>query len=78
MINFNNGSGSSVTRLIESYKGYKISKRMDKLLLVMKSEKGVVDASFGDWDKVSLYLFKAKSTMKALRVMNKKLSDCKY
>jgi hypothetical protein len=78
MINFNNGNGSSITLLIESYKAYKISKRMDKLVKMMISEKKIVDSSFGDWDKVNKYLFKAKSTMKALRVMNKKLSDCKY
>jgi hypothetical protein len=78
MINFNNGGGSSITLLIESYKAYKISKRMDELTEVMITEKKIVDSSFGDWDKVNAHLFKAKSTMKALRVMNKKLSDCKY
>ena len=52
------------------YVVYKINKRMDKLLLLMKSEKDIVDSSFGDWDKVNLYLFKAKSTMKVLRRIN--------
>lgn len=46
---------------------------MDKLMELMKSEKDIVDSSFGDWDKVKLYLFKAKSTMKALRRFNNKL-----
>ena len=46
---------------------------MDKLMELMKSEKDIVDSSFGDWDKVNLYLFKAKSTMKALRRFNNKL-----
>lgn len=78
MTNFNNGEGSLLIRCIKSYKAYKISKRMDKLVKMMISEKKIVDSSFGDWDKVNKYLFKAKSTMKALRVMNKKLSDCKY
>jgi hypothetical protein len=56
-------------------KKYLINKRMDKLLLLMKEEKDIVDGSFGDWDKVNLYLFKAKSTMKALRRLNNKLKD---
>lgn len=56
-------------------KRYKINKRMDELLILMKSEKDVVDSSFGDWDKVNLYLFKSKSTMKALRRLNNKLKD---
>ena len=49
----------------------KINKRMDRLLSLMKKEKNIVDTSFGDWDKVNLYLFKAKSTMRVLRKMNK-------
>ena len=48
----------------------KINERMDKLMELMAYEKNVVDSSFGDWDKVNLYLFKAKSTMKALRRVN--------
>ncbi len=44
---------------------------MDRLMEIMISEKKVVDSNFGDWDKVALYLFKAKSTMKALRRLNK-------
>ena len=47
-----------------------INKRMDKLMRLMKSEKDIVDSSFGDWNKVNLYLFRAKSTMKALRRIN--------
>jgi hypothetical protein len=44
-----------------------INKRIDELLLVMKSEKDLVDSNFGNWDLVDSYLFKSKSTMKALR-----------
>ena len=44
-----------------------INERIDELLLLMKSEKEIVDNSFGDWDKVESYLFKSKSTMKVLR-----------
>lgn len=44
-----------------------VNKRIDELLLLMKSEKEIVDNSFGDWDKVELYLFRSKSTMKVLR-----------
>jgi hypothetical protein len=33
----------------------------------MRSEKEMVNNNFGDWKKVELYLFKAKSTMRALR-----------
>lgn len=52
-----------------------INKRIDKLLLLMKEEKDVVDSSFREWDKVNLYLFKTKSTMKALRRLNDKLKN---
>ena len=44
-----------------------INKRIDELLLIMRSEKEMVNNNFGDWKKVELYLFKAKSTMRALR-----------
>lgn len=44
-----------------------INKRIDELLLTMRSEKEMVNNNFGDWEKVELYLFKAKSTMRALR-----------
>ena len=55
----------------------KINKRMDRLLSLMKEEKDIVDSSFGDWDKVNLYLFKAKSTMRALRKINNVLKNTK-
>lgn len=60
-------------KIYKLYKSRKINKRMDKLMKLMKSEKDTVDTSFGDWDKVNLHLFKAKSTMKALRRMNNML-----
>tara|TARA_B100001175_G_C19436854_1_gene604049 strand:- start:1026 stop:1199 length:174 start_codon:yes stop_codon:yes gene_type:complete len=45
-----------------------INKRVDELLLLMKSEKDIVDFNYGkDWDKVNLYLFKSKSTIKCLK-----------
>ncbi len=44
-----------------------INKRIDELILLMKSEKDMVDMNFGSWDLVELYLFRSKSTMKALR-----------
>lgn len=44
-----------------------INKRIDELLLIMRLEKEMVNNNFGDWKKVELYLFKAKSTMRALR-----------
>lgn len=44
-----------------------INKRIDELLLIMKSEKDLVDSNFGNWGLVESYLFKSKSTMKALR-----------
>ena len=45
-----------------------INKKVDELLLLMKSEKDVVDYNYGkDWNKVSLYLFKSKSTIKCLK-----------
>jgi len=68
----------TVIKLITNkVKRYKINKRMDELLILMKSEKDVVDNSFHDWDKVNLYLFKAKSTMKALRRINNVLKNTK-
>lgn len=56
-------------------KKYLINKRINRLLILMKEEKAVVDSSFGDWGEVNLYLDKAKSTMRALRKMNNKLKD---
>jgi hypothetical protein len=53
----------------------RINRRINKLIKLMKSEKNVVDNSFGDWNKTELYLFKAKCTMKALRRFNIKLSN---
>lgn len=44
-----------------------INKRIDELIVLMKSEKDLVDSNFGNWDLVDSYLFKSKSTMKALR-----------
>jgi hypothetical protein len=45
-----------------------INKKVDELILLMKSEKDVVDYNYGkDWNKVSLYLFKSKSTIKCLK-----------
>jgi len=45
-----------------------INKRIGELLLLMKSEKDIVDYNYGkDWNKVSLYLFKSKSTIKCLK-----------
>ena len=44
----------------------------------MKEEKDVVDSSFREWDKVNLYLFKTKSTMKALRRLNDKLKNINH
>ena len=76
MIDFtNNGNGSLLRRTIRSYRAYKVSERMEELIELMVSEKKVVDANFGDWDKVSEYLFKAKSTMKVLRFYNNKLNE---
>ena len=46
---------------------FNINKRIDELILLMKSEKDMVDMNFGSWDLVELYLFRSKSTMKALR-----------
>ena len=70
MIKLVRGENTPLSNLIRSYKLYKLNKRMDKLMELMAYEKNVVDSSFGDWDKVNLYLFKAKSTMKALRRVN--------
>jgi len=40
----------------------------------MKSEKDIVDSNYGkDWNKVSLYLFKSKSTIKCLKKYISKL-----
>ena len=51
-----------------------INKRIDELLLLMKSEKDIVDYNYGkDWDKVSLYLSKSKSTIKCLKKYISKL-----
>jgi len=51
-----------------------INKRIDELLLLMKSEKDIVDYNYGkDWDKVSLYLLKSKSTIKCLKKYISKL-----
>jgi len=50
---------------------------MDELLILMKSEKDVVDNSFHDWDKVNLYLFKANSTIKTLIRINNVLKNTK-
>tara|TARA_B100001059_G_C17554983_1_gene437183 strand:+ start:424 stop:597 length:174 start_codon:yes stop_codon:yes gene_type:complete len=51
-----------------------INKRVDELLLLMKSEKDIVDFNYGkDWDKVNLYLFKSKSTIKCLKKYINKL-----
>ena len=45
-----------------------INKKVDEFILLMKSEKDVVDYNYGkDWNKVSLYLFKSKSTIKCLK-----------
>ena len=54
-----------------------INKRIGELLLLMKSEKDIVDYNYGkDWGKVSLYLLKSKSTIKCLKkyinVLNQK------
>jgi hypothetical protein len=46
---------------------FNINKRIEELILLMKSEKDMVDMNFGSWDLVELYLFRSKSTMKALR-----------
>ena len=51
-----------------------INKRIGELLLLMKSEKDIVDYNYGkDWDKVNLYLFKSKSTIKCLKKYISKL-----
>lgn len=51
-----------------------INKRIGELLLLMKSEKDIVDYNYGkDWGKVSLYLFKSKSTIKCLKKYISKL-----
>lgn len=53
----------------------RINYRINKLIKLMKIEKTIVDNSFGDWNTVELYLFKAKCTMKALRRFNIKLNN---
>jgi hypothetical protein len=55
------------------YIQYKINKRMDVLIDIMKQEKTFVDINIGNWEKVDLYLTKSKCTMKALRKLNNKL-----
>ena len=51
-----------------------INKRIVELLSLMKSEKDIVDYNYGkDWDKVSLYLSKSKSTIKCLKKYISKL-----
>ena len=51
-----------------------INKRIGELLLLMKSEKDIVDYNYGkDWNKVNLYLFKSKSTIKCLKKYISKL-----
>ena len=68
----------TVVKLIRNkIKRDKINKRIDTLLSLMKKEKSTVDTSFGDWEKVNIYLFKAKSTMRALRKMNNVLKNTK-
>ena len=52
-----------------------INKRMDELILIMISEKDIVNENISvDWSKVKLYGHKASSTMKALRKYNNYLT----
>lgn len=45
-----------------------LDKRINELILLMKSEKDIVDDNYSkDWEKVEEFLFKSKSTIKCLR-----------
>jgi hypothetical protein len=51
-----------------------INKKMDELLLLMKSEKDMVNSNIGvNWEAVNHYGFRAATTMRALRRLNKML-----
>ena len=50
----------------------RLNNKMDKLLLVMKSEKDLVNHYIGkDWKMVEFYGKRASTTMRALRKINK-------